>query len=157
RLALRHGAEGAATRAQVAEDHERGRPASPALTDIGTARAFAHRMQAREHGLHARNRVHVPELDLEPIRTSFGLGEPRTGHGPGRRGRAADVPLGRAGGAGKAQWNRCQWAPRGGVPPRLRTVSGPFGARVRGQSRLPTALAPDPPREGRLTPPRSGF
>src|SRR5689334_862774 len=45
--ALRDGAESAASRAEVAQNHERGRAAGEALVHVRAARRFAHGMQAQ--------------------------------------------------------------------------------------------------------------
>ena len=45
RLAVRHRAVGAGARADVAEDHERGRAVMPALADVGAAGVLADRVQ----------------------------------------------------------------------------------------------------------------
>ena len=47
RLAVADVAEGAAPRAQVAEDHEGGRALAEALADVGAGGFLAHRVQVR--------------------------------------------------------------------------------------------------------------
>ena len=69
-LPRRHGAEPAAARAQVAQDHDRRGAARPAVPEVGAARFLAHRDQS----LLAQQRLRLGvlagarELDLEPVR-----------------------------------------------------------------------------------------
>ena len=67
-------AEGAAARADLAEDHERGRAGAPALEDIRTARFLAHRVERQiVHQLRDRKlRQIAGHADLQPCRAMAG-------------------------------------------------------------------------------------
>jgi hypothetical protein len=71
RDAASYGAEPAAARADVAQQHERRRAAAPALGDVGAVRAVTDRVQPVDLDdlLGPAERVPVVELDLEPRRT----------------------------------------------------------------------------------------
>ena len=70
RTSLRHGAEAAAPRAQIAQQHERRGAMVPALADIGAVRRLANRMQVQL----ARQRLQVVivlahgRARLQPVR-----------------------------------------------------------------------------------------
>src|SRR5207249_10996272 len=65
----RHGAEPARACADVAQDHERGRPAVPAVEDVGAARLFANGVQLRtlNHLLEVFEVVSLGDLDADPL------------------------------------------------------------------------------------------
>ncbi len=77
RLAMRHGAIAARTRADIAQDHEGGRAVVPALADVGTMRLFANRVQAEA--------AHQPLQTLVVRRARRAHLEPFRLGGPGLR------------------------------------------------------------------------
>src|SRR5690606_35734395 len=88
---VRHVAEGAAARAEIAEDHERGRALAEALPDVGAARLLADGVQA----LLAQDALHGPEAlaVAEPHADPVGLGERRRRHDLDRDARRLEAPL----------------------------------------------------------------
>jgi len=72
-LALRHGAKAAATRADVAQDHERGRLAGEALVNVGATRGLADGMAVApaQVGLERVQRGEVHGALAQPFRQAF--------------------------------------------------------------------------------------